>query len=171
MSVLDFAIEYARRGWSVFPVHGILDGRCTCGSETCTKSGKHPILSEGFKIATTDEETIRNWWKKYPHANVGIATGEPSGIFVVDVDIGPEKAGNSSLDALEKRIGKLPSDAVVRTGSGGLHYYFALPTEPIRNSAGKLGQNIDIRGTGGYVVAPPSKHVSGNNYTWENLNG
>lgn len=170
MSMMQTALDYARRGWAVFPVSGIVDNRCTCGSADCHSPGKHPLFSGGFNIATTDENTIRGWWSNMPDANIGIATGEPSGIFVVDVDVGNGKRGEQSLAELEQKVGQLPTDAVVRTGSGGLHYYFELPPEPIRNSASRLGENIDVRGNGGYVIAPPSKHISGNAYIWENIN-
>ncbi|MCR9272545.1 MULTISPECIES: bifunctional DNA primase/polymerase [Mameliella] len=170
MTMMLKALEYAQRGWAVFPVHGIVDGRCTCGSDDCKSPGKHPVFPGGFKNATTDGETIRDWWSQVPDANVAIATGEASGIFVLDVDIGADKSGERSLAELEERIGRLPAEAVVRTGSGGLHFYFAMPSAPIRSSASRLGLNLDVRGTGGYVVAPPSKHISGNNYTWETLN-
>ena len=168
MNMISQALKYAQRGWVVFPVHGIVDGCCTCGAVDCNSPGKHPIFSGGVKNATTDTATIRDWWTSHPNANVAIATGDPSGLFVIDVDIGPGKHGEESLAALEKRIGRLPTDAVVRTGSGGLHYYFAMSNQPIRNSAGKLSPNIDVRGTGGYVVAPPSTHLSGHRYACEN---
>ncbi|GGD19447.1 bifunctional DNA primase/polymerase [Sinisalibacter lacisalsi] len=167
MTMLDHALEYAARGWAVFPVHGIVDGICTCGQADCSSAGKHPLGGRGLKDATTDLNAINEWWSNYPGANIGIATGPISGLFVVDVDDGPSKTGFVSLQTLEAEHGQLPRDVCVRTGSGGLHIYLMNPQINVRNSAGKLGENIDIRGDGGYVVAPPSHHVSGNLYAWE----
>jgi len=167
MNVLEHALAYAAIGWAVLPLHGIVQGRCTCGDINCSKRGKHPIPRNGLKEATTDEGTIRNWWREFPDANVGIATGEVSGLIVIDVDDGPEKAGFSSLEALQSKHGTIPREACVRTGGGGLHIYLAAPGQLVRSSAGKLAPNIDVRGEGGYVVAPPSLHVSGRNYVWE----
>jgi hypothetical protein len=69
------------------------------------------------------------------------------------------------LDELEGQHGPLPVTWVAKTGGGGLHYYFRSPQE-IRNSVAQLGPGLDIRGTGGYVVAPPSRHISSDFYAW-----
>lgn len=90
-----------------------------------------------------------------------------SGLIVVDVDEGPGKNGFASLATLEDQAGLISKDLVVRTGSGGQHIYLKAPSTVVRNSASKLAPFIDIRGEGGYVVAPPSLHISGNFYTWE----
>src|SRR5262245_25543894 len=85
-TLLDAALFYAARRWPVFPVSWVQDGRCGCGDVDCRSPGKHPIISGGFKNAYSDPEVARAYWAKYPTANIGIPTGEVSGIVVVDVD-------------------------------------------------------------------------------------
>src|SRR5262249_12553200 len=97
-----------------------------------------------------------------PAANIGVATGKPSGIFVVDVDGVDAEA---ELRKLEAQHGALPPTIEVITARGR-HVYFKMPAAPIRNSAGKLGPGLDIRATGGYVLAPPSIHPTGRRYEW-----
>src|SRR5262249_13435052 len=128
----------------------------------CQPRDKQPAVANGVKAATTDAETIRQWWRQLPEANIGIATGTPSGIFVLDVD-GIDAEGE--LRKLEDRHGALPPTVEVITARGR-HIYFKMPDAPIRNSAGKLGPGLDIRATGGYVLAPPSIHPSGRRYEW-----
>jgi hypothetical protein len=165
-SELDFALAYIRARFGIFPVFSIgSDGRCQCGSSQCRSPGKHPRLANGFKNASQDEGQIPAWWGMWPDSNIGIATGTVSGIFVVDIDA--KNDGVASLQALEAEMGPLPRTLRVSTGSGGgsSHLYFRLPIgKTIRNSASVLGPGIDVRGDGGYVVAPPSRHVSGARY-------
>lgn len=168
MTMLKHALEYAANGWAVFPVYGVVQGQCTCGQNECSRAGKHPMTINGFKDATTEPNIIQIWWDTYPNANIGIATGSMSGLSVIDVDHGQGKDGFKNLETLEKEHGIIPRNICVRTGSGGLHIYLAAPDEPIGISASRLAKHIDVRGDGGYVVAPPSNHISGNSYTWEN---
>jgi hypothetical protein len=170
MNMLEHAFEYANRGWAVFPLFEIQGGQCACRKDRCSSAGKHPRVTGGHKAATTDEETIRQWWTEWPEANIGIATGQTSSLLVIDVDQGPNKDGYANIAALEASNGSLPKDLTVLTGSGGRHIYLAMPDANIRNSAGQLAPHIDVCGEGGYVVAPPSLHISGNRYTWENTN-
>lgn len=157
------ALHYARLGWHVLPVHGIAQGACTCRHAACTSPGKHPLTANGVKDATTDAAQIEEWWTKWPDANVAIATG-PSLLLVLDVD--PKNGGEAGLRELLKQQGEgILATLRVKTGSGGLHAYYKRSL-PLRNSAGTLGQGLDTRGEGGFVVAPPSKHYSGNEYTW-----
>jgi len=83
--------------------------------------------------------------------------------------VGPDgQAGIEALAELVRQHGPLPATPLLRSGGGGLHYYFAWPgSGGVKTSANYNGLPIDIRGTGGYVVAPPSLHKSGNRYTWE----
>ena len=163
------ALDYAAHGWAVFPVQGISDGRCGCGISDCSSPGKHPLTRRGVKDATTNPEVIAGWWKRWPDANLALATGGPSGVVVIDVD--PPR-GELSLTRLLDAGYELPDTATVRTGSGGLHLYFAAPSFSMGNSAGRLPgvglelAGIDLRADGGYVVAPPSVHVSGSGYVW-----
>lgn len=166
VSNLESALFFAGRGWRVHPVWGMFEGVCLCpDGEQCGEKnrGKHPIEGAWQKKATTDEKSIRRWWKQHPLANVGIATGKDSGIFVVDID-GP--AGRESL----KTLPQIPDTFTVSTGSGGLHFYFQYPPDfDIRNKQGHL-PGIDIRGEGGYVLAPYSMHRSGNRYAFVDRN-
>jgi hypothetical protein len=111
---------------------------------------------------------VRTWWQRRPDSNVAIRTGDESGLVVVDVD--PDHGGIASLRALVDAHGRLPDGPRVRTGSGGWHLYFRHPGDPIRNSAGtRLGVGVDVRGDGGYVIAPPSRHRSLNSYQWRDF--
>lgn len=147
MTLLDSALAYAAHGWAVFP---------------CRPRGKMPITAHGVKDATTDPDKIEAWWTDTPDANIGIATGAPSGIWVVDID---GEAGLQSLRRLATIGHELPM--TVSSGTGhGTHLFYAIPPgATIRNRAG-VWAGVDIRGDGGYVIAPPSLHPSGKTYRW-----
>ena len=103
------------------------------------------------------------WWHRWPDANVGIRTGAESSLVVLDVD--PRHGGDATLDHLVSEHGPLPAGRTVATGGGGMHLYFRHPGHKVSNDAGRrLGDGLDIRGDGGYVLAPPSRHVSGGRY-------
>ncbi len=154
--MIDAALRYAARGWRVFPVWPIRDGRCGCGKECGRDAGKHPMTVHGVKEATTDEAEIREAWAKVPDANIGIATGQ--GLLVVDVD--PRNGG--SLKTLLS-YGDLHS-CLQKTGGGGIHVLLKVPPELKWPS--KLEQGIDLKSDGGYIVAAPSLHISGTAYEW-----
>jgi putative DNA primase/helicase len=122
------------------------------------------MTRHGVNDATKDEAAIRAMWTSRPDANVGVATGAVSSIFVLDVD--PQHGGDESFTKLVAEHGALPATRTVKTGGGGRHYYFKHPGATVRNSAKKLGAGLDVRGDGGYVVAPPSNHKSGGTYEW-----
>ncbi len=110
---MDFALYYADEGLRVLPLHSARSpDSCTCGQANCSSVAKHPITRNGVKDATYDQVQIREWWRLYPDANVGIATGE--GLLVIDID--PRHGG--SLEALQALV-ELPATATVQTGSGG----------------------------------------------------
>jgi Bifunctional DNA primase/polymerase, N-terminal len=139
--LLRAALSYARRGILVFP---------------CKPGGKRPLTYNGFWDATTDARRIGAWWYRWPAANLGIPTGERSGLLVLDVD--SSGGGPESLTVLERENGPLPRTAKARTGGGGVHHFFRYPSgHEVRNSAGWLGPGLDVRGEGGYVVVPPSR--------------
>ncbi|MFN7195221.1 MAG: bifunctional DNA primase/polymerase, partial [bacterium] len=174
---LDAALNYYDRGLMPIPVHRVTeirDGRpvCSCASrDSCASPGKHPTMAwSQFQRRRPPREEVAEWWSgDRARYGVGILTGSASGnIFVLDVDIGPGKDGDDSLRALQLAHGDLPETAEVRTGGGGLHLYFRAPpgVAVVRNSASKLGPGLDIRGEGGFVVAPPSFHASGQPYVW-----
>ena len=145
------ALQLAKRGWSVFPVRY-----------------KTPLTPNGFLDAKQSVKDVKDLWDTYGSGatGVGVATGEASGVWVLDVDVSEEKRGDDSLAELEATQGILPSTYQVLTGGGGLHFYFN-HVEGIRNSGGKLGPGLDVRGDGGYVVGPGSMHESGGMYRRE----
>lgn len=156
------ALEFAALGIHVLPLHTPTGAGCSCGDARCSSSGKHPRTSRGVKDSSTDPAQIRAWWKRYPEANVGIATG--TGLRVLDVD--PRNGGDVSLAHLQAMHGPLPQTIAVETGGGGHHFYFRVP-EGAPNTCGKVGPGLDVKGDGGYVVAPPSVHASGAPYRWK----
>lgn len=157
---------YLRQGWAVVPLHHIRDGWCTCGRDaiepthTGHQGGKHPIEQGWTRTPIMDAAAAAAVWSANPGANVGLATGRRSGFWVLDVD--PDNGGDIRLGELEATHGSLPQTYRVQTGSGGSHWYWSMPRstdfEPT-NSRGRLPAGLDVRGTGGQVVAPPS--VSG----------
>lgn len=156
VEMLAAAIEYAERGWRVFPVHGLrADGQCDCGSRSCQSIAKHPCIKSWTEEATIDACKIVDWWEQFTTANVGIVTGQASHIAVLDVD---------DSDAL----GGWSSETLTARTPRGFHFYYALNGVPAKNSAGKLGPKLDVRGEGGYVVAPPSIHATRAHYHWVN---
>lgn len=157
----DAALWYAAEGWPVFPCYSTEGPRCTCGKAGCSSPGKHPLTAHGVKEATTDPETIENWWAQWPNANVAIATGSQS-FLVLDVD-GEE--GERTLTALEEQLGPLPETVMARTGGGGRHILFQ-PVPGVKNLV-RVAPGLDIRSDGGYIIAPPSTHVSGETYVWD----
>lgn len=131
------------------------------------KPDKSPHTPNGFKDASADETIVRHLWRKYRDANIGIPTGEASGWLVLDID--PRHGGDVSLTALIDEYGELPATLEAHTGGGGHHIIFAYPKgSNIRNSAGKLGEGVDVRGEGGYIIVAPSIHASGKAYQWLN---
>jgi hypothetical protein len=165
----DAALELVtNRHLAVFPLHSVVRNPrggfiCTCGKLSCKNSGKHPLgalVPHGFKQASTDERVVSHWWRCCDYANIGVATGT---IVVLDVD--PRNDGDHTLRVLEDEHGPLPPSWRVCTGGGGEHIYFRSTTS-IPCSAGNIGAGLDVRGDGGYVVAPPSLHISGRQHTW-----
>lgn len=138
------------RGWQVLPAF----------RADHPSGGKLPIGKDWQNRPRTAREKIASlWWGDNP-ANISILTGAPSGIFVVDVD--PDAGGVESMQALIAQNGPLPQTFTVRTGGGGWHFYFQMPDFHIGNRAGTaLGRGVDIRGTGGQVIAPGSVSAKG----------
>lgn len=156
---------YARQGWAVFPCHFPSAGGCSCTAPDCSSPAKHPLTSHGLHDASTRHGVIDRWWTRWPHANVAIRTGKVSGLVVIDVD--PAHGGSDSITKLINDHGPFPHTTTVHTGGGGLHLYFRHPGNEIRNSSGTaVGAGIDVRGDGGYVLAPPSVHILGARYQW-----
>lgn len=136
--ILKAALDYAARGYSVIPV-----GR-----------DKKPLISEWkpYQERRATAEEIRAWFSRFPAASIAIITGQISGIVVIDV----EEGGKTT---------NLPATVMSRTGGGGYHFYYKHPGSPVKNKV-RLRDKTDIRGDGGYAVAPPSLHKSGRRYEW-----
>lgn len=152
-SMYDAAIEYAKKGFAVFPLK---------------YRDKVPLTRNGCKDATTDAAQIKAWWQKYPNANIGLATGSVSqNVFVIDLDIDEDRGidGYHSLGDWQREHGDFPETWTAITGRGGYHLYYR-GNGRIKNRAGII-DGVDIRGNGGYVVAPPSIHKNGRRYEWE----
>jgi hypothetical protein len=144
MSFLLDAAELVQFGWRVFPL---------------APFAKIPAVPKnaggrGCLDATDDDEQLAAWDKAYPRANVGLACGDVSGVIVVDFD--PRNGSENTVKMFASRKQQFPATVEVRTWSGGTHLYYRWEPE-IKNSKSKLGPGIDIKTTGGYVVAPPSK--------------
>lgn len=164
--LLAAALAYAARGWPVIPVHEPrAGGGCTCPQqERCDRPGKHPrwargLLEHGLKDASTDPERIHAWWRRWPHANIGLRTG--IGFDVLDID-GP--AGWAALDSWAAEHGVRLVGPAAQTGSGGWHLLLAPTGAGNRTS---LLPQVDYRGRDGFIVAPPSAHPSGRRYRWQ----
>ena len=165
-TLLRTALAFSDLGMRVLPLHTSLPGpRCTCGEADCDNIGKHPRIKRGCHGAERDRDQLRRWWNRRPDANLGLATGAMSGIFVVDVD--PRHGGDETLRALEGEHGSIPPTWRFLTGGGGEHIVFRFPEGTrLGNSAGRLGEGLDTRGDGGFIVAPPSLHASGRAYAF-----
>jgi putative DNA primase/helicase len=160
-SMLEMALAYAvAKNMPVFPVHWPIGGACSCGDAECKKVGKHPRTLRGFLDATTNAAQVKMWWTQAPDANIGVPTGH-STFCVLDVD--PRNGGDVTLQLLIEQHGPLPATACVRTGSNGRHFYFKCPPN-LRCGTNRFGPGLDLKAEGGYVVVPPSKHVSGASY-------
>ena len=146
--MIEQVLSYVNRGWAVFPC-----------------KNKIPLTAHGYKDASTDLEIVRQMFNGHQSPNVAIATGKPSGIFVVDVDVKNGAGGSESLEELEREYGELPHTVEALTWSGGRHIFFKYPEKGIGCKTG-IRPGIDIRGDGGYVIAPPSV-IEGRGYEWE----
>jgi len=149
--LLRWALRYAARDWPVLPLHTPRDDGCSCGDHRCASPGKHPRTIHGVTSATTRPNVLRAWWARWPEANIGIATG--GRVVVLDVD------GDAGRAAVARR--PMPATPVVETGRGWHHYYATSHELPSRIA---LLPGVDVRGRGGYVVAPPSLHAAGHQY-------
>jgi hypothetical protein len=163
--MLDAALSYAEQGFKVFPLHTPVLGGCSCRKASCDSIGKHPRTMNGVLDATSEKSKIDYWWRMWSDANIGLATGADSGFIVIDVD--PRHGGTETLTQLQEKHGKFTEKVWAKTGGGGWHLFFKHPGFKVKNNqSGKLGSGVDVRGDGGYIVAPPSVHASGESYTW-----
>jgi hypothetical protein len=139
--IADEAAVYVSLGWKVLFL---------------SEATKLPIPgSHGYKDATDDAELIDRHSRQFPRANIGVPTGKPSELLIVDVD--KRNGGFASVKALESQGFVFDACPVSKTGNDGRHYWYALkPGESFPSSNGRLDPGIDVKGDGGYVVAPPS---------------
>jgi hypothetical protein len=163
---LPYALRYAAAGLRVHPLWEVDPQTQTCacpkGAECPEKQrGKHPRLSGWQDKASTDKAQVREWWTRAPKAGIGIATGEASNLWVLDVD-GPDAM--AWYDAQVVDHGLTPTLGV-RT-SRGAHLYWSWPADAVVRNAQGVRPNVDVRGEGGYVCAPPTMHRSGKRYEW-----
>jgi putative DNA primase/helicase len=161
--MLVAALEYAGRGWSIFPA--------PVGEKKSHKSAARTANGERWG-ATKQPDEVRSDFRRWPGANVGIPTGVANGIFVLEVDTiagGHAADGIAALSDLESKHGKLPVTSTAESPSGSLHYYFLYPPGvEVRNSESAIAPGIDIRGEGGMVIAPPSQKPGVGVYVWKN---
>jgi hypothetical protein len=177
-SALPHALAWARHGHAVFPLWWPVthNGQtvCCCGRLCGKQAAKHPYAVRGFaphghRDATLQSGIIKLWFGlRVPEANLGVATEK---LVVIDVD--PRDGGDESLRALELEHGELPLTWRALTGGGGEHVIYKAPDGvAVGNVVAKqmtdppLGPGIDVRARGGYIVAPPSRHISGRSYCW-----
>jgi hypothetical protein len=148
-SCLDAALDYLARGWSVVPLRA---------------GGKvPPIAWQAFQERRAEPAEVRDWYRRWPGAGVGVVTGAISRLAVIDID--PRHGGAESLFAWQERHGPLPPTVEALTGGGGTHLYFISSNAALRNRVAVL-PGVDLRARGGLVVAPPSLHASGRRYAW-----
>ena len=168
-SLLEAALFYAGLGYRVVPLHNVRSGLCSCGEPVFDaddnlvhgSAGKHPRTRHGLKVATSDPDQITAWWREWPKANIGLLM---DGLRVV-LDVDPRNDGDATLKTLVRRHGPLPQTPRVESGGGGTHDYFEHLGEPIHTTKA-LGAGIDLIGSESLIVAPPSRHFSGERYRW-----
>lgn len=163
-------LAYSRAGFRVVPLYGVTAAHaCTCPRERCDSPGKHPWLSAWQRASSADPSTVREWFRRRPSSNVGLAMGGPRRLVALDVD---GAAGRASLAELELELGPLPVTLTSRSGrvDGGEHRILMLPAgvdlATVKNRAGKLGAGLDVRAEGGQIAVAPSLHASGGRYAW-----
>ncbi|WP_433051685.1 bifunctional DNA primase/polymerase [Dactylosporangium sp. CS-033363] len=162
-ALLRNAIRYAEHGWPVFLLGRTKRPMANCPPCRDADAEHNPaacgcLTCHGFYAATTDARRIQAMCAANPRGLLALRTGAPSGTVVVDIDPGHGGQVDPAL---------MPPTASVATGSGGWHLYYRHPAEPVLCSQGRLGNGIDVRADGGYVVLPPSIHPrTGRPYRW-----
>jgi Bifunctional DNA primase/polymerase, N-terminal len=156
--MLEAALAYATNGWPVIPLHSPANGTCSCGDADCDSPAKHPRTLHGLKDASSDSQTVRQWWQRWPDANIGLITGVAFDVGDLDSDAAMATfRTRSEAENFDPRI--LP-----RTKTGRGTQVFVRPTGTGNRT--RIFPDCDWRGVDGYVVAPPSKHINGSSYRW-----
>jgi replicative DNA helicase len=160
-------IDYATRGWQIFPCHSIERGRCTCKlGLKCDNPGKHPLTQHGFLDASTNINQINGWIAHWPNANWALRTGPETGFTVIDID--PRHGGYDSFARLQQQRGSMPDTLRSATGGGGRHLLYMHPLGVQIPSVRGWLPGVDIKSDGGYVILPEGRHKSGVPYRWIN---
>ncbi|HEY4694459.1 MAG TPA: bifunctional DNA primase/polymerase [Candidatus Nanoarchaeia archaeon] len=134
---IHHSLKYLQLGFSVIPID----------------QDKKPLVKwEEYQKRKATEEELRSWAQNFNNPNIGIVTGDISGMVVVDVEAGGDTTN-------------LAPTILSKTGGGGYHFFYKHPGQPVKNGV-RVKDKTDIRGDGGYVVVPPSVHKSGNSYEW-----
>jgi Bifunctional DNA primase/polymerase, N-terminal/AAA domain len=153
MAMVEYALNYARHGWHVFP---------------CDPTDKRPLVPTGFYAATTAEDQLRKWWLKFPNAMIGVRMGTTSGVWAVDPDASKDGSpdGVANWTKIAAKFGGIPTTHTHNTPNGGQHLLFKWHDDQhVTNKEGDLsGLGINVRGEGGYIVVPPSVMADGRAY-------
>jgi hypothetical protein len=161
-SLRQKALSFAARGFPVLPLYGVTlhDDKfcCGCGDTKCRSPGKHPLSRHGKDDASTDPQTISQWFDEHPNANYGVCTDT-----LPTVDIDPRNGGNQAWLKLVRENYDVHTWRV-QTGGGGQHIIFGATSTPV--PCGKLARGVDVKGAGGYIVGVGSIHISGKRYRW-----
>lgn len=147
--MIEAARAYRKRGWGVIPLWWVENGICACeAGASCKSAGKHPLIKwSSYSQKLPSDAEIDAWWQQWPDASIGIVTGRVSNLVIVDVDIpGYDPFTHDTY--------------TVKTGRGGTHFYFTADGVPYPSRVA-LEPHIDVRGEGGYVVAPPASNAYG----------
>lgn len=167
VNLLMSALWWAAKGISVLPLHYPLDGVCSCRQADCSSPAKHPmakLAGNGLTNATTDPDIVRDWWVQEPYANIGIRTGDV--VDLIDID---SIDGLSAFAKIVELSGGMPTHlGVAQSGRNGFgqHIYVVPGGRKALQGGRTAPAGIDVKGRGGYAVAPPSLHISGRRYSW-----
>jgi len=160
--MLPRALELAELGFRLFPAHNRKSSGCSCGDSYCSEAVSHPRIPDWQEVATREEFVLREWWTKWPEANIGAVTDD----YIV-LDVEPCYGGDWSVEQLRKQFGPMPRTWTIASGRGGYHYWFSAPDLDIRaeNCIGKF-PSIAVRAAGGYSLLPPSTNGAGQRLSW-----
>jgi hypothetical protein len=144
--LFESALQYCKQGFSIIPVG---------------KNKKPLVQWQRYQKEQASEDQMKQWWKKWPTANIGIVTGDISGLAVIDID---------EVEVARESLQDLITDSLImpiaNTPSGGQHLYFRCPDNKLSNNT-RIVQGCDLRANGGYIVVPPSSNGNGNSYAWQ----
>lgn len=164
MDIKEQLHQYLDWNWNIIPIHSIKNGKCSCGKIDCSSPGKHPLLSDwkAFQEEKVTHEQLNCWLDEFPGSNYAVITGKISDLVVIDID------GETGAKSFKEHISEFPTTRISKTGKGyHLYYKYPIREKRVKNAVG-IYDGIDVRADGGYVLIPPSSHISGRNYEWIN---